>query len=121
MMTRNYFHIEQVEEGKILVVPTTYVRPDIYLSELDKVIASCYNSISYVYFDFLIKNGTKERFYAANYKNSKLVLNSFSKIEINESVSVLSDNFFKKNINLLDSSTLSKAQKFILRRKLIGA
>lgn len=49
----------------------------IYLDQIDELLVTEYNSVSFVYFDFLVKNGTRDRFYKAQVVNKKISLNSF--------------------------------------------
>ncbi|TKG94183.1 hypothetical protein EYV94_12920 [Puteibacter caeruleilacunae] len=117
-MQFNKFHIEIVDSKKILVLPTSYLRTEVYLEELEGVLNKQYKNVSCVYFDFLIRNGLSDRYYSAKYVNGRILLNSFSKVEVLPKISALSDSFFAKNLTLISNSYLTKAQKFILKRKL---
>ena len=111
------FYIELLEEGKLLVVPTSYLRPECYLDQLESLLIDKFKSVTCVYFDFLIKNGTKDRFYKADLSDSRILLNSFSKIKAESMLIDKSNSFFAKNISLINDSYLTKAQKFLLKRK----
>ena len=116
-MKNSNFHIELLKGGKLLVVPTSYLRPEYYLEQVENILSTNYKKVSCVYFDFLIKNGPKDRFYKASIINHKLILSTFTKaddVEIMEK----SNSFFSNNLNLINDSFLSKAQKFLLKKKL---
>lgn len=112
------FHIEAIDKGNILVVPTNYLRPEKFMGEIEEVLNTYFNNIEYIYFDFLIKNGTNDRFFKAKVLKNKIARNSFSKTIVTGYLEEKSNIFFSKNINLINNSYLSKAQKFLLKRKL---
>lgn len=112
------FHIEAIDKDNILVVPTNYLRPEKFMGEIEAVLNTYFNNIEYIYFDFLIKNGTNDRFFKAKVLKNKIARNSFSKTIVTGNLEEKSNIFFSKNINLINNSYLSKAQKFLLKRKL---
>lgn len=112
------FHIELLKGGKLLVVPTTFLRPEYYMEQLENILSSHYKNVSCVYFDFLIKNGTKDRFYKVNISDHKLIHSSFTKADDDKEIIEKSNSFFSNNLNLINDSYLSKAQKFLLKKKL---
>lgn len=119
-MTNSNFHIEIIDNSNILVVPKSYLRPELYLNQIEELLVKEYDSVAYVYFDFLVKNGTRDRFYKAQVVNKKISLNSFSKTKVDESLRSLSNSFFANNFELVLNSYLTKAQKFLLKKQLVG-
>lgn len=117
-MKNNNFHIELLKGGKLLVVPTTFLRPEYYLEQLENILSSHYKNVSCVYFDFLIKNGTKDRFYKVSISDHKLIHSSFAKADDDNEIIEKSNSFFSNNLNLINDSYLPKAQKFLLRKNL---
>lgn len=116
-MKNSNFHIELLKGGKLLVVPTTYLRPEYYMEQVENILLSNYKKVTCVYFDFLIKNGTKDRFYRASISNHKLIFSSFTKAD-DIDVIEKSNSFFSNNLDLINDSYLSKAQKFLLKKNL---
>ena|ERR1035437_7849492 len=117
-MKNNNFHIELLKGGKLLVVPTTFLRPEYYMEQLENILLSHYKNVSCVYFDFLIKNGTKDRFYKVCISDHKLIHSTFRKADDDNEIIEKSNSFFSNNVNLINDSYLSKAQKFLLKKNL---
>lgn len=118
-MNRDLLHIVIIDKSSILVVPKSYLRPEMYLDQLEELLVKNYNSVSCIYFDFLIKNGTRDRYFKASVFNQKISLNSFTKIKEDDNLKNLSNSFFAKNFDLVSNSYLTKAQKFVLKNQLV--
>lgn len=118
-MNYNNFHIELLEDENLLVVPTNYLRPDFYIEQIEDLLISTFPRVNFIYFDFLVKNGTKDRFYKVNISNNRLSLDSMCKVEITQNLESKSNSFFANNIYLINESFLSKSQKFLLKKKLL--
>ena len=92
-----------------------------YIDQIEELLVKNYNSVSCIYFDFLIKNGTRNRYYKASVLNQKISLNSFTKIKANDNLKNLSNSFFAKNFDIVSNSYLTKAQKFFLKKQLLDS
>lgn len=120
IMAKKYdkeFHIEKLDNKRILVIPTNYLRPEQYLEQIEYVIASNFTGCSTVYFDFLIKNGKRDRYYKAQVTDNRIQVNSFCPIVIDSELMLLSNSFFSKHFELISESLLPKAQKFMLQKE----
>jgi len=114
---RNYQIINLKENSSFLILINSWERPEFYLEEIEKELSSCENN-SDIYFDFLIKNGPRDRFYSANFDNGRFDLYSFKKINtLSTKILGLADNYFKSNFDLIQNSCLTRAQKFVLKRQ----
>jgi hypothetical protein len=118
-VSNNIFHIEIIDKGSILIVPKSYLRPELYLDQIENILVNEFNSVSCIYFDFLVKNGSRDRFYKASVLNQKISLNSFAKAKVNDKLKKMSNSFFSKNFELVSNSYLTKAQKFVLKKQLV--
>ena len=114
-------YLEIIDKGNILIVPKSYLRPEMYIDQIEELLVKNYNSVSCIYFDFLIKNGTRNRYYKASVLNQKISLNSFTKIKANDNLKNLSNSFFAKNFDIVSNSYLTKAQKFFLKKQLLDS
>ena len=117
-MNNQNLHIEQLSKGIYLVIAKNSFRPEFYLDAVNKLIQRD-KEISVLYFDLLLKNGLKDRFYKAETKNHKVNLASFESIQPAKDIEDKSNLFFAKNMHLITNSYLSAAQKFLLRKSLL--
>lgn len=104
-----------IKNSKCVILSTSYVNP---LSDLN-IIEKELNKKQFngeVCFDLLLSNGKDDRFIKANY-NSGFDLSSFFPLkDISPSILELCKFFYEENLNLVDNSILTKAQKFLLRK-----
>lgn len=120
METNKSYHIVRIKEndGSFLVLLRNWERPEFYMHEIEKEL-STFNKITKIYFDLLLKNGPKDRFYSACFNNGKFDSRSFRKVKsLNSNVLKEADTYFRLNFELIQKSYLTKAQKFILKKKL---
>lgn len=116
-MTNSKFHIISLAKERLLVVLKSWEGIEYYLDELQSEILSV-GDISCVYFDLLMKNGPRNRYYKATVINGKLSLHTFQKVDVDAIIEKKSNQFFANNIDMLNESVLTKAQKFLYKRQL---
>lgn len=116
-MTNTQFHIISLKDSKYLVIPKCWKRPEYYLDELALELKSL-ETITEVYFDFLIKNGLSDRFYKASFNLGSGRFTSFTKANVDNDIKARANDFFSNNLQLLEKSSLTKAQKYLLNKEL---
>lgn len=97
-----------------MVISATWERPDVYWHDLHKELRR--KAVEQVFFDFLLKNGLRDRFYKADYKNGAIQIESFKKADLEDNYINVSNKFFANNWDLVESSLLSNFQKFKLKK-----
>lgn len=107
-----------LSQKEILIIFQTWERPDIYLKDL---VSDLKKSISDadLYFDFLINNGLKDRFYFANLENGELNVKTFRKIQIPHEYLKIANDYFAEHWEVVEEkSVLTNIQKVFFKRKL---
>lgn len=115
-MSNQLYHIINISNSSFLIIAKSWKRPEFYLNELANELKS-YNKVSNVYFDFLLKNGTKDRFYKAAFHSINNSFTSFTNTKVDKKVQSLANDFFANNSELLSISHLTPAQKYLLRKE----
>ena len=116
-MNNNLYQIIPLSGSSLLIVAKSWVRPDYYL----KFVANEIKTLSVykeIYFDFLIKNGPKDRFYKAKLTPNNLSFASFESINVDSEIQDKANDFFSQNFELINQSYLTAAQKFSIKKKL---
>lgn len=116
-MKNSKYYIIPVYEDSILVVINSWERFEYYLDELEAELSHRSENLT-VYFDFLVKNGPRDRFFKTTISQGKLDLRSFKSIKVETKLEEISNQYFSKNIKVLDDSLLTKAQRFLYKREL---
>jgi len=117
METKKYELIE-LSHDKILVISQTWERPEVYWDDLIQDLKPLQKVDAEMYFDFLLKNGPRDRFYKAQLKDGQVLFASFKRISLEESLIKISNEFFAKHWSLVENSLLTKIQKFAFRRQI---
>lgn len=89
-----------------------------YWKELQAELANCNIADAEVYFDFLYRNGLKNRFFKSELKGITLIANSLKKCEAPKEYIKVADTFFASNSKWIDSSVLSSFQKVFYKRRI---
>lgn len=107
----------ELSPKEILIIFQTWERPDVYFKDLVSDLKK-YTLNADLYFDFLINNGLKDRFYSANFENGQLKVNSFKKINISDKYSKIANNYFAEHWELVEQvSVLTNFQKSFLKKR----
>lgn len=117
MMKNNKYHTISLSKGNILVVLRSWESMEYYLDEIESDLSSS-NCIFNVYFDLLVKNGLRNRFFKADFVNGKIDFKTFTKIDVSKDIEEKSNEYFAWNIDILEESVLTKAQKFLYKREI---
>lgn len=115
-MENRKFAIINISSTRVLIISSTWERPDVFWNELRQELQKI--SVEEVYFDFLLKNGLRDRFYKAVFDNGVLLPDSFESTSLDENWIRLCDHFFAQNWKLVENSVLSEFQKFRFRKQL---
>lgn len=102
---------------KILVIFQTWERPNDYWDEIVEDLQK-ESTNAEVFFDFLMNNGLKDRFYAAKFQEGKLIFSSFRKISLDASYVKIANSFFARNKGLIDNSVMPRLQKNLFKRQI---
>lgn len=115
-MKNNKYSLINIDNGRALVIPKTWERPEIYLNDIVNEIK--HESNKELYFDLILKNGINDRFYKASFINGSIFLDTFKKTTLDIDIVRISNNFFKNNLGLIETSLMSKFQKYRFKREL---
>lgn len=107
----------KISFDKILVIFQTWERPEAYWDQIIEDLRKD-SSDAEIFFDFLINNGLKDRFYVANFRNGNLIFTSFRKVSLDTSYLKIANNFFANNINLIEKSIMPRFQKNLFKRQI---
>lgn len=111
-MTR--FEIKKLDNQTLLVILLTFELFEEYWDELCKAIASYNIPDADVYFDYLVKNGTHERFFITKLNGLDLMPNHFNLVtEMDPLIISLCNSYFQENPEALKTSALSQKQQKI--------
>ena len=110
-MENKEFQIIPLQERHLLVVILSSEMTSHYWKELQAELANCNIADAEVYFDFLYRNGLKNRFFKSELKGITLIANSLKKCEAPQEYIKVADTFFASHSKWIDSSVLSSFQK----------
>ena len=110
-MENKEFQIIPLQERCLLVVILSSEMTSHYWKELQAELANCNIADAEVYFDFLYRNGLKNRFFKSELKGITLIANSLKKCEVPQEYIKVADTFFASHSKWIDSSVLSSFQK----------
>lgn len=116
-MSNQLFHIIALNDSRYLVIAKSWQRPDFFLEDLTEELKSL-NKVSVVYFDFLLKNGVKDRFYKASFYKVSGKFSQFKSTSVDSETLAKANSFFSSNSQLLKGGLLTPAQKYLLEKEL---
>ncbi|WP_077153750.1 type II toxin-antitoxin system RnlB family antitoxin [Bacteroides bouchesdurhonensis] len=117
-MENKEFQIIPLQERCLLVVILSSEMTSHYWKELQAELANCNIADAEVYFDFLYRNGLKNRFFKSELKGITLIANSLKKCEVPQEYIKVADTFFASHSKWIDSSVLSSFQKTFYKRRI---
>lgn len=117
-MKNKEFQIIPLQERHLLVVILSSEMTSHYWKELQAELANCNIADAEVYFDFLYRNGLKNRFFKSELKGITLIANSLKKCEAPQEYIKVADTFFASHSKWIDSSVLSSFQKVFYKRRI---
>ena len=106
-MENKEFQIIPLQERCLLVVILSSEMTSHYWKELQAELANCNIADAEVYFDFLYRNGLKNRFFKSELKG-----------EVHQKYIKVADTFFASHSKWIDSSVLSSFQKTFYKRRI---
>lgn len=117
MKTKDY-QIISLGERSFLVVVLSLEMTDCYWTALQSELAKFNVAEAEVYFDFLYRNGLKNRFFKTKLMGVSLLNNSLRKCEATQECIAASEKFFTLHKDVIEHSVLSSFQKAFFRKKL---
>ena len=115
-----YYKIESFpgRNDQIIVISIRPCRPDEFMSQLETDLQ--YSGFKgRVYFDFLLPNGPKDRFYFAVFDGNRILRNSFKSLANSGEIETVSNSFFGNNSDLLEIGNLTSIERFLFRKRLL--
>ena len=117
MKTKDY-QIISLGERSFLVVVLSLEMTDYYWTALQSELAKYNVADAEVYFDFLYRNGLKNRFFKTKLMGVSLLNNSLRKCKATQECIIASEKFFALHKDVIEHSVLSSIQKTFFRKKL---
>lgn len=117
METKDY-QIISLGEQSLLVVILSLEMMDNYWTTLQSELAQYNIANAEVYFDFLYRNGLKNRFFKTKLMGVSLLNNSLRKCKATQECIIASEKFFALHKDVIEHSVLSSVQKMFFRKKL---
>lgn len=117
METKDY-QIISLGEQSLLVVILSLEMMDNYWTTLQSELAQYNIANAEVYFDFLYRNGLKNRFFKTRLMGVSLLNNSLRKCKATQECIIASEKFFALHKDVIEHSVLSSVQKMFFRKKL---
>ena len=115
--TKDY-QIISLGEQSLLVVILSLEMMDNYWTTLQSELAQYNIANAEVYFDFLYRNGLKNRFFKTRLMGVSLLNNSLRKCKATQECIIASEKFFALHKDVIEHSVLSSVQKMFFRKKL---
>lgn len=116
-MKQDIYKIIQLSATSLLVVILSYEMTDCYWSNLKSDLANYKIYNAEVYFDFLYRNGMRNRFFRAKLSGNDLLSNTLKRCVVSNDCLIVANTFFRQNRDVLENSTLSSIQKEIFLNK----
>lgn len=113
-MKQDQYKIIQLSATSLLVVILSYEMTDCYWTNLKSDLANYNIYNADVYFDFLYRNGLRNRFFKSQLYGNNLRANTLKRCVVSQECLIIANAFFKQNKDILKNSTLSNIQKEIL-------
>lgn len=105
-----FFHIEDVDSDKLLVIILSCELTSVYWNELLETFRENHWRRKTVYFDFLYRNGYENRFFSALLDDNSKLQGRLHRCELERSIDMRSRRFFAQHSELLSDSILSSLQ-----------
>lgn len=105
-----YFHIETVDQERLLVIILSCEMTSVYWNELLSTLRERQYSNKTVYFDFLYRNGYENRFFSASIDDQFLFKGRLRRCDVFDTFETISRRFFTLHEELLKTSILSRQQ-----------
>lgn len=112
------YQIISLGEQSLLVVILSLEMMDNYWTNLQSELAQYNIANAEVYFDFLYRNGFKNRFFKTRLMGVGLLNNSLRKCKATQECIIASEKFFALHKDVVEHSVLSSVQKTFFRKKL---
>lgn len=116
-MKQDLYKIIQLSATSLLVVILSYEMTDYYWTNLKSDLANYNIYNAEVYFDFLYRNGMRNRFFKSQLSGNNLLANTLKRCVVSNDCLTVANAFFKQNKDVLEHSTLSNIQKEIFLNK----
>lgn len=107
----NYFQISRCNKEYVLVTILTSEMSSVYWENLLKTISKLNVRNRRIVFDYLFRNGLKDRFYETFTDDSSKIVVSLKKITASPYIVRAADSFFLKHKEYVEISALTKRQK----------
>lgn len=117
-MNNKEFQIFSMQGRSLLVVILSFEITNHYWKELQTELADYNIADAEVYFDFLYRNGLKNRFFKSKLIGVTLTANSLKRCEAPEEYIKTADTFFATHSKWIDNSVLSPFQKTFYKKKI---
>lgn len=118
-MENKEFQIIPLQGRNLLVVILSSEMTSYYWKELQTELTNLNIADAVVYFDFLYRNGLKNRFFKSKLKGMMLIPNSLRKCEAPKEYIKIADSFFASHSKWIDSSVLSSFQKIFYKKSVV--
>ena len=105
-----YFHIETVDQERLLVIILSCEMTSVYWNELVNTLRERHCKNKTVYFDFLYRNGYENRFFTARIDERSNFKGRLRKCYVYDLFEAVSHHFFSMHKDLLATSILSRQQ-----------
>lgn len=105
-----YFHIETVDQERLLVIILSCEMTSVYWNELVSTLRERHYSNKTIYFDFLYRNGYENRFFSANIDDKFKFRGRLRRCDVFDTFEAISHRFFSLHEELLNTSILSRQQ-----------
>ena len=117
-MDNKDFKIISIPDGNFIVVILSDEMTCEYWNSLKNALPESDNRNADIYFDFLFRNGLKNRFFKTSLSRFFNVANSLKKCDVPEEYIRIADSFFAGNSYLIEESVLSNFQKEFYKKKI---
>ena len=118
-MENKEFQIIPLQGRSLLVVILSSEMTSHYWKDLQTELATFNIADAEVYFDFLYRNGLKNRFFKSELKGISLIANSLKRCEAPQEYIKVADTFFASHSQWIDSSVLSSFQKVFYKKRIV--
>ncbi len=105
-----YFHIETVDQDRLLVIILSCEMTSVYWNELVSTLRERHCNNKTIYFDFLYRNGYENRFFSASIDEKSNINGRLRRCEVFDTFETISRRFFSLHEDLLSASILSRQQ-----------
>lgn len=118
IISNQYYKIHETSQHKVLVTVLTCEMTEVYWTQLQDDIHQLNLVNANVYFDFIYRNGMRDRYYRLSTDSKSKIKDTLLPCRELEDIEVVADEFFAKNLHLIRTSVLSSFQKQFYINKL---